>query len=94
MAFLPAQSLGGSARPQSPLPRRRCLCSAHQPACSQVMREIAGKTLSDEQLQEAFTAVDTDGNGLVSWDEFLAGQMELRKWGQKKKPSRRRRTEA
>ena len=59
------------------------------------MREIAGKTLSDEQLQEAFTAVDTDGNGLVSWDEFLAGQMELRKWRQKKKPSRRRRrTEA
>ena len=93
MAFLPAQSLGGSALPQSPLlPRRRC--SAHQPACSQVMREIAGKTLSDEQLQEAFSAVDTDGNGLVSWDEFLEGQMELRKWRQKKKPSRRRRTEA
>ena len=59
------------------------------------MREIAGKTLSDEQLQEAFRAVDTDGNGLVSWDEFLEGQMELRKWRQKKKPSsRRRRTEA
>ena len=58
------------------------------------MREIAGKTLSDERLQEAFTAVDTDGNGLVSWDEFLAGPMELRQGRQKKKPSRRRRTVA
>lgn len=93
MAFLPAQSLCGSARPHSPL-SPGAAASAHQPACSQVMREIAGKTLSDEQLHEAFSAVDTDGNGMVSWDEFLEGQMELRKWRQKKKPSRRRRTEA
>ena len=60
----------------------------------EVMREIAGKTLSDKQLQEAFTAVDTDGNGMVSWDEFLEGQQELRKWKQKRKPKSRRKTEA
>jgi len=56
----------------------------------EVMREIAGKSLSDAQLQEAFAAVDTDGNGMVSWDEFLEGQQELRKWKQKKKPKSRR----
>lgn len=58
----------------------------------EVMREIAGKALSDKQLQEAFSAVDTDGNGMVSWDEFLEGQQELRKWKQKRKPKSRRKT--
>ena len=87
-----AHSLGDGARPHPPHPG--AAASAHPPAYPQVMREIAGKTLSDKQLQEAFTAVDTDGNGMVSWDEFLEGQQELRKWKQKRKPKSRRKTEA
>jgi len=87
-----AHSLGDGARPHPPHPG--AAASAHPPAYPQVMREIAGKTLSDKQLQEAFAAVDTDGNGMVSWDEFLEGQQELRKWKQKRKPKSRRKTEA
>jgi hypothetical protein len=78
------------ARDLTPLPIRY-LCSPAR-AYPQVMREIAGKALSDKQLQEAFSAVDTDGNGMVSWDEFLEGQQELRKWKQKRKPKSRRKT--
>jgi len=85
----PAHSLGDSARPHPP--PIRYLCSPAR-AYPQVMREIAGKALSDKQLQEAFSAVDTDGNGMVSWDEFLEGQQELRKWKQKRKPKSRRKT--
>ena len=85
----PAISLA-IARDLTPLPPVPLPLLTRPPAYPQVMREIAGKTLSDKQLQEAFTAVDTDGNGMVSWDEFLEGQQELRKWKQKRKPKSRR----
>lgn len=58
------------------------------------MREIAGNGLSEKQLRQVFVEVDTDCNGLVDYDEFLAGQHQLRKWRQKKKPKGRRRTSA
>ena len=58
----------------------------------QVMQVIAGSGLSDKQLLQAFNEVDADGNGKVDYEEFLAGQTQLRKWKQKKKPSKHRKS--
>ena len=58
----------------------------------QVMQVIAGSGLSDKKLLQAFNEVDADGNGKVDYEEFLAGQTQLRKWKQKKKPSKHRKS--
>ena len=57
---------------------------------AQVMVEIAGNGLSNKNLIQAFEAVDTNGNGKIDYNEFMAGQQELKKWRQKRKPKKPR----
>ena len=55
-----------------------------------VMKVIAGEGLSDSNLLKAFEAVDKNGSGQIDYNEFLAGQQELKKWKQKRKPQKKK----
>ena len=47
---------------------------------------------SVDEAKAAVEAADIDGDGKVDYEEFLAGQTQLRKWKQKKKPSKHRKS--
>ena len=51
------------------------------------MQKIA-PGLDDKQLRQAFAAVDSDGSGGLAIEEFVEGQVELKKWKQKRKPKK------
>jgi Ca2+-binding EF-hand superfamily protein len=53
------------------------------------MRIIAGEGLSDANMLKAFEQCDQDGTGNIDYQEFLAGQTELKKWKQKRKPKKK-----
>ena len=55
-----------------------------------VMRILAGEGLSDSNMLKAFEECDKDGTGNIDYREFLAGQTELKKWKQKRKPSKKK----
>ena len=61
--------------------------TAHPAVAASLERVVLGETVPAGYV---VAAVDTNGNGMVSWDEILEGQQELRKWKQKKKPKSRR----
>ena len=54
-----------------------------------VMRILAGEGLSDANMLKAFEECDKDGTGNIDYREFLAGQTELKKWKQKRKPKKK-----
>lgn len=54
-----------------------------------VMRILAGEGLSDANMLKAFEECDKDGTGSIDYREFLAGQKELKKWKQKRKPKKK-----
>ena len=61
--------------------------TAHPAVAASLERVVLGETVPAGYV---VAAVDTNGNGMVSWDEILEGQQELRKWKQKRKPKSRR----
>ena len=60
-----------------------------RPLRPQVMRIIAGEGLSDANMLKAFEQCGQDGTGNIDYQEFLAGQTELKKWKQKRKPKKK-----
>ena len=60
-----------------------------RPPPPQVMRILAGEGLSDANMLKAFEECDKDGTGSIDYREFLAGQKELKKWKQKRKPKKK-----
>tara|TARA_B100000768_G_scaffold170378_1_gene176734 strand:- start:72 stop:194 length:123 start_codon:yes stop_codon:yes gene_type:complete len=40
-------------------------------------------------MLKAFEECDKDGTGNIDYREFLAGQTELKKWKQKRKPKKK-----
>ena len=53
------------------------------------MRILAGEGLSDANMLKAFEECDKDGTGNIDYREFRAGQTELKKWKQKRKPKKK-----
>ena len=45
--------------------------------------------MSDANMLKAFEECDKDGTGNIDYQEFLAGQTELKKWKQKRKPKKK-----
>ena len=60
-----------------------------RPPPPQVMKVLVGDGLSDSNMLKAFEFCDKDGTGNIDYREFLAGQTELKKWKQKKKPKKK-----